>query len=160
MRFFGRLMLVDSVLRNRSRPSVRPSLSFLKIGSSVFSNIVHDDSWPWYKWLTKPDFWKKKFGPKFGWKGPRSGPKLGFSYFLKFGSLVFLEITYNDRLQQCLTSRRGKTHEKKKFWNQIWAKNEPKSGPQLFFLPFFQVWFISFPLNYIGCSLEYCLTIT
>ena len=26
------------------RPSVRPSLSFLKIGSLVFSNIVHDDS--------------------------------------------------------------------------------------------------------------------
>ena len=137
MRFFGRSTLVDSVLRNHSRPSVRPSLSFLKIGSSVFSNIVHDDSWPWYIVTDEARFLKKKFGPKFGSKGSRSGPKLGFSYFLKFGSLVFLEITYNDRLQQCLTSRRGKTHEKKKFWNKIWAKNEPKSGPQLFFFAIF-----------------------
>ena len=30
---------------NRSCPSVSPSLSFLKIGSLVFYNIVHDDSW-------------------------------------------------------------------------------------------------------------------
>ena len=29
------------------------------------------------------------------------------------GSLVFLEITYNDSLQQCLTSNKGKAHEKK-----------------------------------------------
>ena len=27
---------------------VRLSLSFLKIRSLVFSDIVHDDSWPWY----------------------------------------------------------------------------------------------------------------
>ena len=29
------------------RLSVRPSLSFLKIGSLVFCDIVHDDRWPW-----------------------------------------------------------------------------------------------------------------
>ena len=28
--------------------SVRPSLSFFKIGSLVFSDIVHDDGWLWY----------------------------------------------------------------------------------------------------------------
>ena len=32
--------------------------------------------------------------------------------FLEFGSLSFLEIAYNDSLQQCLTSKRRKTHEK------------------------------------------------
>ena len=32
--------------------------------------------------------------------------------FLEFGSLVFLEIAYNDSSQQCLTSSRSKTHEK------------------------------------------------
>ena len=36
-----------------------------------------------------------------------------FCHFLKFGSLVFLEIAYNDSLQQCLISSRGKTHKKK-----------------------------------------------
>ena len=34
-----------------------------------------------------------------------------FCHFLEFGSLVFLEITYNDSLKQCLTSNRGKAHE-------------------------------------------------
>ena len=28
--------------------SVRPSLNFLKTGSLVFCDIVHDDSWSWY----------------------------------------------------------------------------------------------------------------
>ena len=40
--------VVESFLWNQSRPSVRPPLSFLKFGSLVFSDIVHDDSWPWY----------------------------------------------------------------------------------------------------------------
>ena len=35
-----------------------------------------------------------------------------FSYFIKFGSLVFLQIVCNDRLQQCITSRRDKSHTK------------------------------------------------
>ena len=35
-----------------------------------------------------------------------------FDYFLKFESLVFLEIAYNYSLQQYLIFGRGKTHEK------------------------------------------------
>ena len=62
------------------------------------------------------------------------------SHFLKFCSLVFLEITCNDSLQQCLTSSRGKTHEKI-FWAQIWAK-EAKIGPETFF--FFFCHFLKF----------------
>ena len=31
---------------------------------------------------------------------------------LLFGSLVFLEITYNDSMQQCLISSRGRIYEK------------------------------------------------
>ena len=50
-----------------------------------------------------------------------------FCHFLKFGSLVFLEMAYIDSLQQCVTSSRGKIH-KKKNW-----------GPNL------NVYFISFP---------------
>ena len=52
-----------------------------------------------------------------------------FHYFLKFESLVFLEIAYSYSLQQCLKFSRGNTH-KKEFcaptlgqtsWN--WAQN-------------------------------------
>ena len=44
-----------------------------------------------------------------------------FCHFLKFGSLVFLEIAYNNSLQQCLASKRGKINEEK-IGAQIWAK--------------------------------------
>ena len=51
---------------------------------------------------------------KVGSNEPKSSPKLGFyCYFRKFGWLVFLEISHNDSLQQCLTSSKGKSHEKK-----------------------------------------------
>ena len=54
---------------------------------------------------------EKKFGRKLG--------------FLKCGPLVFLKIAYNDSLQECITSSRGKTH-KKNLGDKIWAKNRPK----------------------------------
>ena len=44
-----------------------------------------------------------------------------FCHFLRFGSLFFLEIACSDTLQQCLTTSRGKIHEKH-FWTQIWVK--------------------------------------
>ena len=57
---------------------------------------------------------KKILGPKFGPNEPKSNPEIRFfPHFLKFGSLVFLEIACNDSLQQCLTSSRGITYEKK-----------------------------------------------
>ena len=46
-----------------------------------------------------------------------------------FGSLVFLEIAYDDSLKHCLTSSRDKTSVK--FWDQIWAKTCQKLGPGL-----------------------------
>ena len=50
-------------------------------------------------------FLKKFRGPNLG---QQSGPNLVFfPHFLKLGSLVILEIAYNDSLQQCLTSSRG-----------------------------------------------------
>ena len=61
----------DSVLWNHARPCVRPSvcpwLSFLKTGSLVFSDIVHDDSWQWYLVTSEARLLKKKYG----------GPNLG-----------------------------------------------------------------------------------
>ena len=54
-----------------------------------------------------------------------------FHHFLEFVSYVFLEIAYNDSLQQVLTPCRGKTHQKK-FGTQIWAK-QAKIGPEISF---------------------------
>ena len=71
---------------------------------------------------------KKKWWPKFGANGPKLGPKLGF--LLKFGLLVFLEIAYNDILQQSLTYSRGKCMEK---YFQLKGTN---SVLNLGFLPF------------------------
>ena len=117
-------------------PSVCPSLSFLKIGSLVFSNSVHDDSWP---------------------NGPKSGLKLGFFHFLKFGSLVFLEIAYNDSVQQSVTSSRGKIHEKS-FWGPKFVPKGPKSGLKLGFLSFSQVWFLGFLEIAYNDSVQQCVT--
>ena len=84
---------------------------------------------------------KHFWGPKW----PKSGQKLGgfFCHFLKFGSLVFLEIAYSDSLEQCLTFSRGKIHQKKNLEPKFGPKGS-KSGPKLGFLPFSQVLFISF----------------
>ena len=74
-----------------------------------------------------------------------------FCHFLEFGSEVFLEIAYDDSLRQCLTSSRVVELEqtKKKFGPKL-GPNRPKLGPKLGFLPFSQVWFISFHLNSLG----------
>ena len=65
-----------------------------------------------------------------------------------FGSLVFLDIAYNDTLKQCIISSRGKIPEKK-FGGPKFVPKGPKSGLKLGFLPFSQVLLISFPLNWI-----------
>ena len=58
---------------------------------------------------------------------------------------VFGEIAYNDSVRQCLTSNRGKTHEK----NGEGVGVGGQLGPKLGFLPFSKVWVFSFPLNCI-----------
>ena len=75
------------------RPSVCPSLSFLKVGSLVCSDIVHDDSWPWYLVTDEARFLKKKqlCQPEFGPNGPKSGPKL----FLPFSRVWFISFPWN-----------------------------------------------------------------
>ena len=60
---------------------------------SFFSDIVHDDSWPWYLVTDEAIFLNKTFWwLKFWSNRPKLGQKWDFCYFLKFGSLVFLEI--------------------------------------------------------------------
>ena len=55
--------------------------------------------------------------------------------------------------EQCLATIRSETH-KKIGWLKF-ELNEPKLGPKLFFLPFSQVWLISFSLNYIEYKYVY-----
>ena len=59
--------------------------------------------------------------------------------------LVFLQVEWDDSLEQFLTASRGKTYEEKlerggKFW-----PSKPKLGLKLGFLPFSQVWLVNFP---------------
>ena len=72
-----------------------------------------------------------------------------FAILLSLDHNFFFEIAYDDSLRQCLTSNRGKAppHPPKIFGK---IKFGPKLDPNLGFSPFSQVWFISFPLNYIG----------
>ena len=75
---------------------VRPSL---KIGLLVFSDIVHDDSWPWYLVTDRERFLKNNFGgPNLSQMGQNRVQNQVFCYFLKFGILVFLEIVCSHSL--------------------------------------------------------------
>ena len=65
------------------RLSVRPLLSFLKIASLVFSDIVHYDRWPRYPVTDEIRFLKKNWRLEFGLNGPNSRPKLGFLPFFQ-----------------------------------------------------------------------------
>ena len=78
---------------------------------------------------------RKNCVPKFGPNRSKSGPKLRFFYFLKFGSLDFFIITLDGSLEQYLATSRGRTC-KKIWWLKFWS-NRPKSGPTLGFLSFF-----------------------
>ena len=67
-------------------PSLRPLLSYLKIRLLVFSDILHDDSWPWYLVTDEAGFSKKGFG------GPNLDP-MGLNQTQnEFRSYVFLQI--------------------------------------------------------------------
>ena len=56
---------------------------------------------------------KKNLGTKIGQNRPKSGWKSVFCCFLKCGSLVFLNISQDCSLRQCLTSSRVKTSRTK-----------------------------------------------
>ena len=111
--------------QNRDRNQV--FCHFLKVGSLVFLEITSK----------RDKIHQKKFGgPKFKPKGQKSRQKLGgfFCRFRKFG--VILEIAYNDSLQQCITSRRGKTH-KKNFGGPNLCKKQAKIRTETRFFAIF-----------------------
>ena len=93
---------------------------------------------------------KKNLGPIFFQRGQNRSQNQVFYHFLKYGSLVFLQIAYNDSLQQYLTCSPGKIREKT-FWG-------PKSVPKLgfpHFLKFRSLVFLEITYN---DSLQQCLT--
>ena len=100
------------------------------------------------------------FEKKFWWaKWAKIGPKTSFFFiFSSFGSLVFLEIAFNNTLQQCLTCSIGKIHENKFFepkYGPKWPKSVPKQGFFCLFLKFGLLIFLEIACN---VSLQQCLT--
>ena len=67
-------------------PAVRPSLTFLKTESLAFSDIVHDDSWPWYLVTDQARILKKKLMARIWVKVAKIGPEIRF--FTIFSNLV------------------------------------------------------------------------
>ena len=128
------IILVRLSVHLSVRPFVRLSLTFLKIGSLDFPDIVHNDSWSWYLSTYKARLLKKNGGPtKFGSNRHKSGQNafFFFCHFLEFGSYVFFEIAYDDSPRQCLTSSGSKTHEKN-LVDQGWA-TRTKIGAKISF---------------------------
>ena len=119
---------------------------FLKFGSLFFLEIAYNDSFQQILTSSRGEINKKNVWDQI-WAKIRPETRF-FFHFLKFGSLVFLEIAYNDSFQQFLTSSRSKTY-KKNFGGPNLAQNRSKLGPKLSFLSFSQVWFIIFPGNSI-----------
>ena len=86
-------------------------------------------------------FLKKFCGENLSQIGQNQAWKYVSYHFLKLGWLVSLEIAFSDSLQPCVTSSRGKIHEKK-FGAQVWVKGAkfehetfwPKFGPKSSFL--------------------------
>ena len=89
-------ILVDNILWYYSPPSVglsgRPSLGFLKIGWLVFSDIVHEDSWPWYLVTDEARFKKKKLKSQMWVKWTKIRPKFSF---LLFSQVWFISFPWN-----------------------------------------------------------------
>ena len=118
---------------------------FLQFVSLAFFEIAYNDSLQQCLTSSRGKIHEKKF------RGPKLGPKLGFSLFSKVRfirlhqfSLAFFEIAYNNRLQQCLTSYRGETHEKKFFGTKFWPKRVKIRSKISFFCHFLKYGSLAF----------------
>ena len=70
-------------------------------------------------------------GANLGQMGQNHSGNHVFCHFLQCGSLVFLEIEYNDSLQQCIKSSRAKIPSKNKICGLNFGQTEPNSGQKL-----------------------------
>ena len=112
------------------------SCNFLKFGALVFLEIAYNYSLQQCI-SSRVKTQKKVLGTNLGKKGPKLDLTPGLRPFSQIWFISFLEVAYNDSLQQCLTCSRDKIHKKKNLG--------PNLGLKLDFLPFSQVWLISFP---------------
>ena len=90
--------LVRLSVRLSVHPSVRPWLNFLKIGSLVFSDIVHD-SWPWYLVTDEARFLKRTVAARIwtqqAWIRPKHCVKFGhFSSSVSEAFAIFLSLDH------------------------------------------------------------------
>ena len=97
----------------KTGPKTSFFLPFSQVWCISFLELADNDNLQRCLTSNTDKYTKKIYGPKFGSKVPKLVLKLGFCHFLKFGSLDFLEIAYNDSLEQCLNTSRGKTGKKK-----------------------------------------------
>ena len=119
---------------------------FLKFGSLFFLEIACNDSLQQCLIYSREKIDEKFFwGPNLGHRDQNLFQNQVFCHFLKFGSLVFLEIAYNDRLQHYVTCSRGKIYQKK-IWAQIWSKGT-KIRPKTRFFAIFSSLFHQFYLK-------------
>ena len=106
---------------------------FLKCVALIFLKIAYDGSLEQCLITSRSETHKKNVRAKW----VNIGPQISFFFnHFKF-SLVFLEIAYYDSLEHRVTTSKGKTHGK--------YFRDPKLGPKLVFLPFYQGCIINFP---------------
>ena len=70
-----------------------------------------------------------------------------FCYFLKYGSLIFLETAYNNSLQRCIRCGRGKIM-KKKILDPNLGQRCQNWAPNFVFLSFLSLYFMLFYLKW------------
>ena len=95
--YFGCSTLVrqrpmKSLMSSLPALSIHSSLSFLKIGSLIFSDIVHDDGWPWYLVTERAALKKKNWLPKFGSYLQKLASRLSF---LPYSQVHFISSPWN-----------------------------------------------------------------
>ena len=116
--------------------SVRSSLSFLKIESLAFSNIVHDNSWPWYLRSYKARFLKKRLATRIWGQRAQIRSKMRF-----FVILLNLDHTFSLKLHTMIACDNiwylvELKLSKKNVGAQIWVKRA-KMGPKIRFFAIF-----------------------
>ena len=126
-------------------PKSGPKWDFPSLYHKFFFEIAYSGSLQQCLTPSRGKIHEKKLGAQIWGKRVKIVPEIGFfSILSSFDSLVFLEIAYNDCLQQFLTSSSGNTHDKSfrcPNLGQNWAWN-------LFFYHF-----LKFIKKYIGWEL-------
>ena len=99
------------VSRTASYETTHIRLSVTKFSQDWIISFFWYCTWSWLTMMSG-DWRSQIFGEIGGPNGQKLVPKLDFLPFSQIWFISFLEIAYNDSLQQCVTSSRGNTHKK------------------------------------------------